>query len=274
MLCGMLYKIYYTYPMKTDDIYLKYTAALKNLENDPSIFSTFKSNTYFNDILEHTDFTFGERYQDLIRSEFNEEPKNFIEVIKRNDSIGGPVKYAFGDITMSPSNLRYIYHALLIKSKCLRWFPNKKNIRILEIGGGYGGLCLYLKSIYKECDIDYTIIDLPEPSNLQNKFLKEVGVQNARSISCKKIDDLSNEKFDLVISNYCLSEISLENQEEYFKKLIINCDKKFYIWNYLTRKRKLFFFKTKDIEFLDKKDYIIEPERTLTGAYNEFIFSK
>lgn len=260
--------------MKTDDIYLKYTEALKNLEKDPSIFSTFKSNTFFNDILEHTDFTFGERYQDLIRSEFNEDPKNFIDIITKNDAIGGPVTYDFNGITMSPSNLRYIYHALLIKSKCLKWFPNKKSIRILEIGGGYGGLCLYLKTIFNEVSIDYTIIDLPEPSNLQNKFLKQVGMEGARSVPYTKIDDLSKEKFDLVISNYCLSEISLENQKEYFTKLIVNCDKKFYIWNYLTRKKKFFIFKSKDIDFLNKKDYIIEPERTLTGAYNEFIYSK
>lgn len=260
--------------MKTDAIYHNYTEALKNLDTDPSIFATFKSNTYFNDILEHTDKTFGERYEALVHSEFNEDPKYFLDIVAKNDAIGSPIKETFSGIDMSPSNLRYIYHALLLKSKIFSWFPAKKDIRILEIGGGYGGLCLYLTSVLTEYNVDYTIIDLPEPSRLQNKFLEKVGVENARSVSYNSIDDIAKQKFDLVISNYCLSEISLENQEEYFKKLIVNCDKKFFIWNYLTRKKKFFIFKSKDIDFLDKRDYIIEPERTLTGAYNEFIYSK
>lgn len=260
--------------MKTDDIYVRYTESLKNLDTDLSVFNTFKSSSSFNDILEHTDFDFGMKYMELIATEFNEDPKHFLDIIARNDAIGSPKTYDFNGVTMSPSNLRYIYHALLIKSKCDVWFKGKDTLNIVEIGGGYGGLCLFLKSIYKEKNITYTIIDLPEPSKLQNKFLQETGQHNAKSISGSELDSLSNNTFDLVISNYCISEIGRENQEEYFKKVIVNCDKKFFIWNYLTRKRKFFFFKSFDIDFINKEDYIFETERPLTGEYNKFIYSK
>lgn len=260
--------------MKTDDIYVKYAESLKMLEQDTSIFKNFKNNQYFNDILEHTDFNFGKKYSALIKEEFGKEIDSYKDIIALNDSIGNPARYDFDGLVMSPSNLRYIYHALLLESKCKKWFPGKKNLKILEIGGGYGGLCLYIKKMFSEYSVDYTIMDLPEPSNLQNLFLKTVALDNVRSVSHLKIDDLANTKFDLVISNYCISEIGRENQEEYFKKIIVNCDKKFFIWNYLTRKRKFFFFKTMDIDFINSDDYIFEPERTLTGAYNKFIYSK
>lgn len=260
--------------MKTDDIYVKYTESLKNLESDSSVFENFKSSSAFMDILEHTDEKLGKQYKEAIKNEFNEYPKNYTEIITLNDSIGNPIKFDFEGITMSPSNLRYIYHALLIKSKCDVWFKDRKKIRIVEVGGGYGGLCLYIKRIFKEYDIDYTIVDLPEPSSLQNKFIQVTGLEHAKSVPGTMLDSLMGETFDLVVSNYCISEIGRENQEEYFTKLIVNCDKKFFIWNYLTQPRKFFFFKSYEIDFLKKDDYIFETERPLTGEYNKFIFSK
>lgn len=258
--------------MKTDFIYENYTRTLGNLKNDPAIFLNFKSNKNFTDILEHIDYQHGAQYKDIIKSEFGRDFRDFLDLIRTNDSIGDPKKYIYDGVEMSPSNLRYIYHALLIGSKCKKWF-SKPKIKIVEIGGGYGGLCFYLKNILKDFDIEYTIIDLPEPSRLQRMYLDKVGLNNARTVSCFDIDTLAQEKFDLVVSNYCLSEISLENQKNYFDKIIKNCDKKFFVWNYLTRKVRFFIFKSMDIDFLQKKDYVFEDERPQSGV-NKFIYSK
>lgn len=260
--------------MKNDTIYVKYRESLQNLENDPSIFKNFKNYRYFNEILEHTDFVFGTQYKALIEKEFNRKVEEFVDIVNLNDSIGNPARYDFDGLVMSPSNLRYIYHALLLENKCKKWFTGKKKISVLEIGGGYGGLCLFMKKIFKDFEIDYTIIDLPEPSALQNKFFAEAKLSDAKSISQLDIETIVGKKYDLVISNYCISEIGRENQEEYFKKIINNCDKKFFIWNYLTKVKKFFFIKTFDIDLLDKSDYIVEPERPLTSHVNEFIYSK
>lgn len=258
--------------MKTDIIYGNYVEALRNLKNDPSIFSTFKSNKNFTDILEHISYQHGEEYLNLIGTEFAEDVRHFLDLVRINDAIGAPVRRAYGDIEMSPSNLRYIYHALLIGSKCKAWF-SKPQLKIVEIGGGYGGLCFYIKNILKEFDIDYTIIDLPEPSYLQRLYLDKTNQKNTHTVSCFDIDSLAGKQFDLVISNYCLSEISLDNQQNYFDKIIKNCDKKFFVWNYLTRKRKFFLFKSMDIDFLKKEEYVFEDERPHSGV-NKFIYSK
>ena len=48
-----------------------------------------------------------------------------------------------------------------------------KDLNIIEIGGGYGGLCYYLKNIAELYNINissYTIFDLEFVNNLQNNF--------------------------------------------------------------------------------------------------------
>ena len=258
--------------MKTDHIYAQYVGLLERTDIDPKIFQNFKNSSQFTDILEHVDEKHGHKYEEQIKKEFSKEVVEFKELIAKNDSIGNPLKCDYGRLSMSPTNLRYIYQALLIGSKCNNWF-NKPSIKIIEIGGGYGGLAFYIKNILRDFNINYTIIDLPEPGKLQKKFLTVAGVPGVRIISCFDIDSISDESFDLVISNYCLSEVGLENQREYFEKLIKKCDKKFFIWNYLTRKRKFLVFKSMSIDFIDKNHYIFEDERPSSGV-NKFIYSK
>lgn len=272
--------------MKSDTIYAEYVSFLKNTEQDDSLFLNFKRDKNFMEILEHVGESVGNVYQELSKNEFNANSSDYNDIIDLNDSIGNPVKYAFYGKEMSPTNLRYIYHALLIKSKCDKWFTKKK-IKIVEIGGGYGGLCLFIKKIFKDYDVEYTIVDLPEPGILQKKYLSAVNQSSTRVVSCFDIDTLANEKFDLVISNYCISEISEENKNQYFEKIIVNCDKKFFVWNYLTIESNSIIWKNLKvkkvlallgiypaIKYVDKKDYIFEKERPQTGGINAFIYSK
>lgn len=272
--------------MKIDILYANYTDALNKLRADGSMLMNFKNDKNFNEILEHVDFDFGNQYKDQIYKEFGCNIKNYINLISINDNIGNPQKFKFEGIDMSPSNLRYIYHALLIQSKCKNWF-RKQKIKIVEIGGGYGGLCFYIKNILKDYNVNYTIIDLPEPGYLQDQYSKKVGDNNVRTISCFDIDSVSSEKFDLVISNYCLSEVSIDNQKDYFEKIVKNCEKKFFVWNYLTigsnsliwkylkiRKFLSLFGIYPKINYINKKDYIFEDERPKNSGMNQFIYSK
>lgn len=243
--------------MKIDDIYLNFNDNLKDTDN---IYSYFKKQTFFKDILEHVSLQFGLEYKKLIEIEFNKQIQEFDGLIKINDNIGDPHKYLIDNLHISPSNLRYIYHSLLIESKIKMWF-NKKEIKIVEIGGGYGGLCFYIKNIIKEYDINYTIVDLPNIINLQSRFLNDVQI-DSRLISCFDLTDI-NETFDIVISNYCLSEISIENRLYYLNNLINECKKEFYTWN------------SRSFEGLNLKKYYIEEERPQTNyeGYNKYIYS-
>jgi len=272
--------------MKSDTLYADFVAFLKNTERDALLFSDFKRDRQFMETLEHVGQRVGGLYHDLVRTEFNVDPSDYHDIIDLNDSIGNPVKYVCGRKAMSPTNLRYLYHALLIKRKCDKWFTNKR-IRLLEIGGGYGGLCLFIKRIFKDYDIEYTIIDLPESGVLQTRYLSAVGQSSTRIVSCFDLDSLSSERFDLVVSNYCMSEISEDNKNQYFETLIRNCDKKFFVWNYLTiegdspiwnnwRAKKLLaiFGMYPPIKYVDRAEYVFESERPQTGGINTFIYSK
>lgn len=70
-------------------------------------------------------------------------------------------------------------------------------IRIVEIGGGYGYLAkLIVERVKVEC---YHIIDLPEVCDLQRRYLK------GYPVDC--FTTPTGGRYDLVISNYALSEI-------------------------------------------------------------------
>jgi hypothetical protein len=70
-------------------------------------------------------------------------------------------------------------------------------IRIVEIGGGYGYLAkLIVERVKVEC---YHIIDLPETCDLQRRYL------NGLPVEC--FTEPTGQNYDLVISNYALSEI-------------------------------------------------------------------
>ena len=240
-----------------DDTYLGFSNNLKDIYD---VYSSFKGQPFFRDILEHVSLQFGLEYKQLIEIEFKRCIEEFADLIKINDSIGDPSKFTMDNLCISPSNLRYIYHSLLIESKIKLWF-NKKEIKIVEIGGGYGGLCYYIKNIIKDYHINYTIVDLPNILNLQNKFLNDVQI-DSRLISCFDTTNI-NETFDLVISNYCLSEISMENRLYYLNNLVNRCEKEFYVWN------------SRSFEGLNLNKYHIEDERPQTNyeQYNKYIYS-
>lgn len=245
--------------MKIDDTYTNYNSLLNNINN---YFINFKISNNYNAILEHVTKELGEKYNFYIKKEFNNTINDFLNLIIKNDSIGSPFKCEIDNFILSPSNLRYIYHTLLIQSKISNWF-HKDEINIIEIGGGYGGLCFYLKNIISNFKINYTIVDLPNANILQSMFLSKQEI-NCDLVSCFELNNLLNKKFDLVISNYCLSELSSENRKEYFNKVICYCDKEFYVWN------------SNDLSDLNVDKYQIEDERPQTNkkGYNKFIYTK
>ena len=122
-------------------------------------------------------------------------------------------------MTCSPSNLRYLLHSLLILEDMKKYKLN--NVDIIEIGGGYGGLCFFIHSIAQLYEINinsYTIFDLLEPSLLQEKYLNVLNIEKVDFCQLDNFNNLKNNSF--LISNYAFSEISKELQTEYIEKII------------------------------------------------------
>jgi hypothetical protein len=187
----------------------------KILEDD-EVFSNFKVLPEYNVILEHVDFELGQKYFDHIQEVGKEIYDENLDQFLENDLIGNPKQFVYGGGKISPTTLRYIKNCLDLSSIC----ENEEISKVVEIGGGYGGLC---KTLSVLCDFDeYINVDLSEGLKVQEKYLKNFSkiYSKIKFIPCERLDSISD--IDLLISNYSLSELDIQSQLNYYDKVIKN----------------------------------------------------
>jgi len=225
----------------------------------------FKSHPAYNLILEHTGKEQGDEYlieiQKRFSAIFNKHKYFLIDLCKTNDLYGNPYKCEFDNFTYcSPSNTRYILHAFLIlsfMSECML-----TTVDVIEIGGGYGGLCFFihkLAGIFNITIKTYTMFDLPMPLLLQKKYLQKLNINNVNAVHLDNIQQLNKNSF--LISNYAFSEISMDLQQKYTTQVLNPYTSHgFLTWNMI------------DIyEFVHNKHITKEPELPLTGENNFYV---
>ena len=172
----------------------------------------FKSRKEYKTILEHASIQEASCYYDLIMNRVRDGEtidNELIDKFKENDKLGDgetiKCEY-FGEI--GRSTLKYI--ALAYQMKDL--VGEKKNLKVLEIGGGYGGqikiLCdlLDVSSVY--------MIDIPIVLSLQKKYLEYHGI-HANIIEPDKVESIYKQEFDLVVSNHAICELHRDLQDTY-----------------------------------------------------------
>jgi len=194
----------------------------------------FKSDPRYRSILEHVSFEQGQAYLDAIKTEFGywfETHKNhLIEWCKANDEVGKPVQYEYeGFSKCSPTDLRYIQHAYLILTHMMSNKLDRDDLRVVEIGGGYGGLCFFLLRLASLMSVnisEYRVFDLDAVVELQKTYLDHHGI---KVIPCKLGDELPQ---SYLISDYALGEMPKELQSEYISKVVDPyCPWGFLTWN-------------------------------------------
>lgn len=239
--------------MYTD--YHKYLNDIALLDTLPN----FKSYRHYIGILEHTSFNQGSEYLQLIRSQTNLTEETIREFCARNDRVGGGDKYNYGFITTSPSNFRYLFHAHLI----LRHMMSFPDANIVELGGGYGGLCLAISLLHKMYNVvikSYSLIDLPGASSLQRRYLAHHSLDfpTHHYSAFNYGSEISNGN-NFLISNYCFSEIAREHQTNYITTLFPKIQHGFMVWNHI----ELYNFGF---------NYREETEYPLTGSMNKYVY--
>ena len=193
----------------------------------------FKSDPEYRTVLEHVTPQEGSKYLDLITSITDITLSEIVEFCRLNDSIGSPIKNEYNGLICSPSNLRYIFHAFLL----LRHIKSldRSNLDIVEVGGGYGGLCLAIHTFAKKYNItinSYTIIDLTEAIVTQKIFLQKVDPSLRVEWEDANTFGSSIEKKNMfLISNYCFSELCDGYREKYIKTLFPKVSNGFMAWN-------------------------------------------
>lgn len=199
--------------------------------NNDDFFNSFKRDSEFKYMFEHTTINYGHEYLKMI---FEQYDKYVLlldwEKLKENDSIGNAEITSFIELKhyitlnnydFSPSTMYYIYRGLDIINKLLE---DKKEINILEIGGGYGGQCKLLIDMCGMLGIkinNYGIIDKKLPSKLQIKYLNHFNYSNIHYYACEDIVDYNIFKeYNIVISIYALSEFNLITQNFYVDNIL------------------------------------------------------
>lgn len=208
--------------MNTENLFVKTSISdkdnFKNLcksacENE-NIFNEFKSNPAFTEILEHTTYEQGVEYI----KEIEKNPKinlSLIENFKTNDDQGNPRQYFYSPPygKISPSTLRY----MKVLNDLILLFGSLDNFSIVEIGVGYGGQSKIIQDSFKIKEYNY--VDLPEVLDLTKKYLNKFNYNNLNFLD---FTNLPEKKYDLIISNYAITECSIEIQDLYINKIINN----------------------------------------------------
>jgi len=176
--------------------------------NSSEFFKEFKSHPAYRHVLEHVSFEEGQQYLKEIDIDYLDK----LQEIKQNDAIGKPQTYDYPSIgNISPTTIRYIKNTSDIINKFGTSFDS-----IVEIGGGYGGLCKVMSSFIKFDQ--YLLLDLEECNLLSRRYLS---IFNLPTLShrAEEIDEI-DENFDLLISNYAFSECHKEVQQDYIERFI------------------------------------------------------
>jgi putative sugar O-methyltransferase len=193
-----------------------YLQACRAAAQGSDFFKGFKSHPAYRHVLEHVSFEEGKQYLDEIEIDY----KDKLDEIKENDAYGTPITCSYDGIGfISPTTLRYLKNTSDIVNKFGTSFDS-----IVEIGGGYGGLCKVLSSFV---DFEqYLLLDLEECNMLSRKYLSHFDLPTM-SYQAEEIVELED-RFDLLISNYALSECNRETQMMYIERFVKNSDK-FYL---------------------------------------------
>ena len=200
--------------------YSSYIDFITDISNKNDL-TYFKSDPRYTSILEHVSSKEGLEYFLSIIRYTNFTGNEISEYCKLNDSLGNPSITDYKFIKTSPTSLRYIFHTHLI----LKYLQslNLPVIDIVEIGGGYGGLCLAIHHFANKFNLkinSYSIIDLPSACNLQKLYLSKVNSSlNIDYIDSNTFGESISKTNLFLISNYCFSEITDIYQKMYIKSL-------------------------------------------------------
>ena len=210
-----------------DQIAVEYLAAcVEAVENDDA-FANFKSNPKYKTILEHVLKDQGQAYLNICNDMNEDAVRENIEAFKENDKIGNPELYPYPGLegTVSPTTLRYMKNTF----EMALMLDGAEISKVVEVGGGYGGLCRVLSKV---CEFDeYILIDLPEVSALQRKYLDQFPdlKDKVKCIPTTELAEITD--VDLFISNYALSECDLESQMAYFQCIVQHAKYAYIIYN-------------------------------------------
>lgn len=229
-----------------------------NFSKHDNLFEKFKQDPNYTQILEHTSKIQAIEYISCIKNSKLDLSK--IDKFRENDEQGSPSIEYYGDPLfdgISPSTIRYIKTL----SDLVNTFKNLDGKKIIEIGVGYGGQCKLINDYF---DIQsYHLIDLPEVLELSEKYLNKYNYSNISYGG-----ELLNE-YDLIISNYAITECDKNIQIKYIDDIISKSRHGYITANYISEVFNInSLSKEEFIKRINKDPLYINSEYPLTFSGN------
>ena len=202
---------------------------VEKIINNDELFRDFKNNLIFNTVINND-----RRGHDTVDPYFKYIQKNkpdllnYFEKFATLDDVGNPIKLKVGNYNISSGIVIFAY----VLSDILLRIGNTKDMDIIEIGSGYGGQSKIIQDY--GCK-SYTCVDVNPTIKLTKKYLDHY-YKHTCYVTYPEL--FVKDKYDLVISNWCVSEFPNDLFEEYFEKVIKNCDNAFFWSNLWDKNRK------------------------------------
>ena len=211
-------KSYSVVTQKYADFALK--AALNSKE-----FSIFRRHHDYIRMLEHAVKKEGEDCFDIIHHKYKLSIDDINKAIEPLEKIGNPKLHYISGLRRRVPCSALVYLKIALDLKKLK---GENFGHVVEIGCGYGGQAIILDKIGEIKS--YTFLDLWEVNLLIKRFIENSEFSAKYTISTIRNYDGRN-SWDLVISNYAFSELSINLQKTYFNQIIANADCGYMIMN-------------------------------------------
>jgi hypothetical protein len=222
--------------------YGRYMAAVVETHMQQSEEWRFKSDWRYREVLEHVSPAQAEALAVYIREVFPEHAEAAFELLPaiatENDAWGAPVLESSSVGRCSPSNLRYLNQALRLWTHAAEM--GMERMHVVEIGGGYGGLALYvhrLAPLFPDLELTaYTILDLPEVAHLQQRMCALWGVP---VVAANGLDEYALAEMRTVtgprflFSAYAFSEFDADTRAWYEARVARQCSHGVLYWNFV-----------------------------------------
>ncbi len=236
-----------------------YLDICKKAASNPSAFATFRKHRAIVRGIEGLSSHLGKACLQKIPQDL----KKRLPELQKYETIGSPrlARYDIGNY--SPCTLRYV----MVLGDLKKRFGPLNDMRIAEIGGGFGGMCAVTSIL--ESFASYSLIDLPCVLDLAKTFLDKLDVQNVSYIRHDSLDQAKN--YDLIISNYAFSEIEAKYQIEYLDRVIKNVPRGYMIINFTGKLFGIQSLKREELKaHLEKAGHnvMIDKEPVQTNARN------
>ena len=230
---------------------------------DDTVFSNFRRDPTYLEILEHVSEEQGRDYLSIIRRQSPELLPASLEMIKRNDLVGNPRLSTYDGVgAISPTTLRYAKVLTDLEVA----FGDPTGADVVEIGVGYGGQA---RLIMERWNVrSYTLVDLGPVLRLSERYLSQLGVRDVwRSMPPDRLEQVP---CDLLISNYAFTELARDAQDEYASAIVSGSSRAYLTCNYISDGLGIDSWSRQELEGLHP-DARWSGEEPLTHVGNEYL---